>query len=147
MKQLHLLFFLLPTYLYAQDNTIKYSNFFDDLTKVELDIVVDKGTEPAFSGKYVDFYEQGVYVCKACNSPLFESESKFKSNCGWPSFDDEINNSLIRIQDNSYGIKRVEICCANCKGHLGHVFKGEKLTEKDMRHCVNSISIRFISKK
>ena len=86
-------------------------------------------------------------MCKACNNPLFKSQSKFKSNCGWPSFDDEINNSLIRTKDNSSGMQRVEICCANCKGHIGHVFKGEEFTEKNLRHCVNSISIRFISKK
>ena len=85
-------------------------------------------------------------MCKACNNPLFESTSKFNSTCGWPSFDDEINNSLIRIQDNRYLMQRVEICCANCKGHLGHVFEGEELTKKNLRHCVNSISIKFISK-
>ena len=133
--------------LFAQDNSVKDRDFFDALTKAEREIIVDRGTERAFSGNYVDLYEAGLYVCKACNNPLFESDSKFKSNCGWPSFDEEINNSLIRIQDNSYGMQRVEICCANCKGHLGHVFEGERLTEKNLRHCVNSISIKFISKK
>ena len=125
---------------------MKDRDFFDALTKAEREIIVNRGTERAFSGDYVDLYEAGLYVCKACNNPLFESESKFKSNCGWPSFDDEINNSLIRIQDNSYSMQRVEICCANCKGHLGHVFEGEELTKKNLRHCVNSISIKFISK-
>jgi len=130
MNKLFFLFLILPVYLVAQDNTVKDRDFFDALTKAEREIIVNRGTERAFSGDYVDLYEAGLYVCKACNTPLFESESKFKSNCGWPSFDDEINNSLIRIQDNSYSMQRVEICCANCKGHLGHVFEGEELTKK-----------------
>lgn len=147
MSKLILLFLLLSVCLFAQDNTVKNRDYFDDLTMEEQAIIVDKGTERAFSGNYLDLFESGLYVCKACNNPLFESESKFKSNCGWPSFDDEIKNSLIRIPDNNYGMKRVEICCANCKGHLGHVFEGESFTEKNLRHCVNSISIKFISKK
>ena len=147
MNKLIFLFIVFPLYLDAQDNTVKDRDFFGDLTKAEIDIIVNKGTERAFSGDYLDLYEVGIYVCKACNNPLFNSESKFKSNCGWPSFDNEIKNSLIRIQDNSYGMQRVEICCANCKGHLGHVFEGERLTEKNLRHCVNSISVKFISKK
>ena len=147
MYKLTLLFLLLSGYLFAQDNTVKNRDYFDALTKKEREVIVDRGTERAFSGNYVDLFKAGLYVCKACNNPLFESDSKFKSNCGWPSFDDEINNSLIRIQDNSYAMQRVEICCANCKGHLGHVFEGERLTEKNLRHCVNSISIKFISNK
>lgn len=147
MNKLFFLFIVLPLYLDAQDNTVKDRDFFVDLTKAERDIIVNKRTERAFSGDYLDLYEAGIYVCKACNNPLFESEAKFKSNCGWPSFDDEIKNSLIRIQDNSYGMKRIEICCSNCKGHLGHVFEGESLTDKNLRHCVNSISIKFISKE
>lgn len=147
MNKLILLFLLFSLHLFSQDNTVKNRDYFDALTKKEREIIVDRGTERAFSGNYVDLFESGLYVCKACNNPLFDSDSKFKSNCGWPSFDDEIKNSLIRIQDNSLGMQRVEICCANCKGHLGHVFKGERLTEKNLRHCVNSISIKFISKK
>ena len=147
MNKLFFLFLILPIYLVAQDNSVKDRDFFNNLTKAEREIIVNGGTEKAFSGDYVDLYDEGLYVCKACNNPLFKSESKFKSNCGWPSFDDEIMNSLIRIKDNSFGMQRVEICCANCKGHLGHVFKGERLTEKNLRHCVNSISIKFISKK
>lgn len=147
MNKLILLFLLFSLHLFSQDNTVKNRDYFDALTKKEREIIVDRGTERAFSGNYVDLFESGLYVCKACNNPLFESDSKFKSNCGWPSFDDEIKNSLIRIQDNSFGMQRVEICCANCKGHLGHVFKGERLTGKNLRHCVNSISIKFISKK
>ena len=147
MNKIILLFSLFPLYLVAQDNNVRDRDFFNALTESEREIIINKGTERAFSGNYVDLYEAGLYVCKACNNPLFKSESKFKSNCGWPSFDDEINNSLIRIQDNSYSMQRVEICCANCKGHLGHVFEGEELTKKNLRHCVNSISIKFISKK
>jgi len=147
MYKLILLFLLLSGYLFAQDNTVKNRDYFDALTKKEREVIVDRGTERAFSGNYVDFFKAGLYVCKACNNPLFKSDSKFISNCGWPSFDDEIKNSLIRIQDNSFGMQRVEICCANCKGHLGHVFEGERLTEKNLRHCVNSISIKFISNK
>ena len=147
MNKLILLFLLFSLHLFSQDNTVKNRDYFDALTKKEREIIVDRGTERAFSGNYVDLFESGLYVCKACNNPLFESDSKFKSNCGWPSFDDEIKNSLIRIQDNSFGMQREEICCANCKGHLGHVFEGERLTEKNLRHCVNSISIKFISNK
>lgn len=142
-----ILLFLFPAILFSQTDSIKSDSFFNNLDKEEKNIIVRKGTERAWSGKYVNHYESGIYICKACYNPLFKSESKFKSNCGWPSFDNEIKNSLIRIQDNSYGMQRVEICCANCKGHLGHVFEGERLTEKNLRHCVNSISVKFISKK
>ena len=137
----------LPSLLFSQNYDIKEKDFFKDLTKEEKRIIVNKGTERAFSGFYNNFFNKGLYVCKACNNPLFNSTSKFKSNCGWPSFDDEIKNALIRIEDNSFGMKRVEICCSNCKGHLGHVFKGEGYTDKDIRHCVNSVSIKFIPKK
>ena len=139
------LFFYLPLLILGQ-NKIKEENFFDDLSIKEYSVIVKKGTERAFTGEYVDFYKKGLYVCKACNNPLFNSESKFKTNCGWPSFDDEIKNSLIRIPDYSYGMNRIEICCANCKGHIGHVFVGENLTNKNVRHCANSISLRFIAK-
>jgi len=126
MNKLILLFLLLSVCLFAEDNTVKNRDFFGALTKAEWEIIVNRGTERAFSGDYVGFYEAGLYVCKACNNPLFNSQSKFKSNCGWPSFDDEIINSLIRTQDNSSAMQRVEICCANCKGHLGHIFEGEE---------------------
>ena len=137
----------MPTILIAQESKIKTSNYFDDISNEERKIIVYKGTEKAWSGLYISSFEKGLYVCKACNNPLFNSDSKFRSNCGWPSFDDEIDGAIIRISDYSLGMNRVEICCSNCKGHLGHVFKGEKLTEKDTRHCVNSLSIRFVSKK
>lgn len=125
---------------------IKTKNYFDDLSIKERKVIVEKGTEQAWTGEYNKFFEKGLYVCRACNNPLYNSNSKFRSNCGWPSFDDEIKGAVIRIPDYSLGMKRVEICCSNCKGHLGHVFEGERLTEKNIRHCVNSLSIRFIVK-
>ena len=147
MSRLFSLFIIFPLYLFGQATDVKSERFFDELNDEEYRVIVKKGTERAFSGTYVNFFEKGLYLCKACNNPLFSSESKFRSNCGWPSFDDEIPNSLIRLEDNSFGMKRIEICCANCKGHLGHVFEGEGLTEKDLRHCVNSISIIFSPKE
>ena len=115
--------------LFSQ-NKIKTEDFFKDLNKEERRVIVFKGTEPAGSGKYNNHFENGMYVCKACNNPLFNSTSKFNSNCGWPSFDDEIKGSLKRYEDNSFFMNRTEICCANCNGHLGHVFEGENLTKK-----------------
>ena len=122
-------------------------DYFKDLTPKEKNIIQDKGTEPPFSGEYNDFYEDGIFVCRACNSPLYKSNSKFNSGCGWPSFDDEIGGAITRHEDRSLGKIRTEICCAKCKGHLGHVFVGEKMTNKNTRHCVNSLSIKFIYKK
>ena len=131
----------------GQEMKTKKSDFFKDLNEEEKRIIVNKGTERAFTGMYDNFYENGLYVCKACNNPLFNSSSKFKSGCGWPSFDDEIDGAIVRVPDHSHGMTRIEICCANCKGHLGHVFEGEGLTAKNLRHCVNSISIQFIPKE
>ena len=142
---LHILFFL-PFTLFSQEKGIKTANYFEDLTLEERQIIVEKGTERAWSGDYLANTNNGLYVCKACNNPLFNSDSKFKSNCGWPSFDDEIDEAIIRKKDYSLGMNRVEICCSNCKGHLGHIFEGEGLTDKNIRHCVNSLSILFISK-
>ena len=139
-----LLCFSIVSLVSAQE--IKTKNYFDDLSVKERKVIVEKGTEQAWTGEYNKFFEKGLYVCRACNNPLYNSNSKFRSNCGWPSFDDEIKGAVIRIPDYSLGMKRVEICCSNCKGHLGHVFEGERLTEKNIRHCVNSVSIRFISK-
>lgn len=119
------------------------ADFFDKLTPNERDVIVNKGTEYPNSGKYNKHFKKGVYHCKACDNPLYKSNSKFESNCGWPSFDDEIKNSITRHSDYKLGYKRVEICCSKCGGHLGHVFEGEKFTEKNVRHCVNSISLVF----
>ena len=106
-----------------------------------------KGTESRGSGEFNEHFEEGIYVCKACNNPLYNSQSKFDSRCGWPSCDDEITGAITRHNDFSFGMKRVEICCSNCSGHLGHVFEGEKLTEKNLRHCVNSLSLKFVKAK
>ena len=113
------------------------------LTAEEKYIIQDKGTEPPFTGKYNDFAEAGLYLCKQCDAPLFRSEHKFLSHCGWPSFDDEIP-AAVKRQPDADG-RRVEILCANCDGHLGHVFEGEGLTAKNIRHCVNSIAMKFIA--
>jgi peptide methionine sulfoxide reductase msrA/msrB len=115
---------------------------FNPLTPEEGKVILHKGTERPFSGKYVDFKEDGTYTCKQCGTPLFRSEDKFDSDCGWPSFDDEIEGAVKRIPDADG--QRTEIVCSNCGGHLGHVFKGERFTEKNTRHCVNSISLNFI---
>jgi methionine-R-sulfoxide reductase len=114
------------------------------LTSKERKIIVDKGTERPYTGKYNNHYKKGTYVCKACSNPLFKSNTKFDSKCGWPSFDKEIEGSVIKIPDYSLGMKRTEIVCSKCKGHLGHVFYGERFTKENTRHCVNSISLIFI---
>ncbi len=114
---------------------------YNELTDEEKYVIENKGTEYPFTGKYNDFYEEGTFTCKKCNAPLYKSEDKFKSGCGWPSFDDEIQGAVKRVPDRDG--RRVEIVCATCGGHLGHVFEGERLTSKDTRHCVNSISLNF----
>jgi len=119
--------------------------YIEHLSKEEKDIIVDKGTEEPFIGEYNNHFEQGIFVCRACSNILYESNTKFDSGCGWASFDDEIPGAIVRYKDNSLLRKRTEICCSKCDGHLGHVFHGEKTTIKDTRHCVNSLSIRFIA--
>lgn len=114
---------------------------YNELNDEEKYVIENKGTEYPFTGKYNDFYEKGIFTCKKCNAPLYKSEDKFKSGCGWPSFDDEIQGAVKRVPDRDG--RRVEIVCASCGGHLGHVFEGEELTAKNTRHCVNSISLNF----
>lgn len=115
------------------------------LTKEEERVIVKKGTEMPFTGKYYAFWEKGTYVCKRCGAALYRSESKFEADCGWPSFDDEVPGAVKRTTDAD-GV-RTEITCANCEAHLGHVFLGEGFTKKNTRHCVNSISMDFIPDK
>ena len=116
----------------------------NNLTALEQHVLVDKGTERAFSGKYVKTTDDGTYACKVCDTPLYRSGDKFDSHCGWPSFDDAISGA-IREQKDADG-RRTEIVCANCGAHMGHLFKGEGLTPKDIRHCVNSVSLNFQKK-
>ena len=115
---------------------------YNKLTDFEKNVILNKGTEAPFSGEYLDNKESGVYICKQCNSPLYKSEDKFNSFSGWPSFDDEIKGAVKQIPDRDG--RRMEIVCASCGGHLGHIFMGEGMTEKSVRHCVNSISLNFI---
>jgi len=115
---------------------------YNQLTPEEKNIIEDKGTEAPSTGEYDAFYKDGVFVCRRCNAPLFSSKSKFDAKCGWPSFDENYQDAIKHLPDADG--QRTEIECANCKAHLGHIFTGERLTDKDTRHCVNSLSIKFI---
>lgn len=115
---------------------------YNKLTNQESNIMLARGTEAPFSGEYDDFYKDGTYVCRQCNAPLFSSKAKFDAGCGWPAFDDHFEGSVISVADPDG--HRTEIRCARCKGHLGHVFTGERFTKTNTRHCVNSLSVTFI---
>ena len=116
----------------------------NQLTPEETHVIVNKGTEGPFTGEYDDFFVEGAYVCRRCEAPLYVSDAKFHSGCGWPSFDQELEDAVRRVPDPDGS--RVEIECAACAGHLGHVFFGERFMAKNTRHCVNSISLKFVPK-
>lgn len=115
---------------------------YNELTDFERYVIEGKGTERPFTGEYDDFFQPGTYICRRCNAPLYKSESKFQAHCGWPAFDQEIPGAVLNLPDPD-GM-RVEIECANCHAHLGHVFVGERLTPTNTRHCVNSVSMKFV---
>lgn len=132
---------LIGTHVYSQKDTMRYNK----LTLEEKRVIIDKGTEMPYSGKYLTNKSEGVYTCKRCDAILYKSDDKFDSHCGWPSFDDELEGAVKRIPDTDGN--RTEIVCANCEAHLGHVFIGEGFTQKNTRHCVNSISLKFKPQK
>ena len=118
-----------------------------ELTAEQFEVLREKGTEAPFSGKYYSHFEKGYYACMACKKPLFTSDAKFNTDCGWPSFDQAIRGSVVYKTDSSFGMDRTEVMCANCGGHLGHVFDDGPIKTTGKRFCTNSVSIEFVPKK
>ena len=145
MQKIFTLLFLLTLALGASEKLEPWKSKINTLSTFEKHVLIDKGTERAFSGKFVHTKEDGTYTCKVCSAPLYSSTDKFDSHCGWPSFDDAIPGAIKEVPDEDG--RRTEIVCANCGAHMGHVFKGEGYTKKNTRHCVNSVSLTFDKKK
>jgi peptide methionine sulfoxide reductase msrA/msrB len=145
MKKILLMMCAMALTFVVAEELKPWSTKLNNLTTFEKHVLIDKGTERAFSGKYVHTKEDGTYRCKVCDAPLYRSSDKFDSHCGWPSFDDAIPGAIKEVPDADGS--RTEIVCANCGAHMGHVFRGEGLTSKNVRHCVNSVSLNFQKKK